>query len=40
VYFSAGSVSGTDSSGTRKLVGHSMAAANQAATTVDVRLFN
>lgn len=40
VYFSAGSVSGTDSSGTRKLVGHSVAAANQAATTVAVRLFN
>lgn len=40
VYFSSGSVSGTDSSGTRKLVGHAMAAANQAATTVAVRLFN
>lgn len=40
VYFSAGSVSGSDSSGTRKQVGHAMAAANQAATTVAVRLFN
>lgn len=40
VYFSSGSVSGSDSSGTRKLVGHAMAAANQAATTVVVRLFN
>lgn len=40
VYFSSGSVSGTDSSGTRKLVGYAMAAANQAATTVNVRLAN
>lgn len=40
VYFSSGSVSGSDSSGTRKLVGHSLAAAAQAATTVRVRLFN
>jgi predicted RecA/RadA family phage recombinase len=40
VYFSSGSVSGTDSSGTRKLVGHSLAAAAQAATTVQVRLAN
>lgn len=40
VYFSSGSVSGSDSSGSRKLVGHSLAAANQAATTVLVRLFN
>ena len=40
VYFSSGSVSGSDSSGTRKLVGHSLAAANQAATTVVVRLAN
>lgn len=40
VYFSSGSVSGSDSSGTRKLVGHAMAVANQAATTVQVRLFN
>lgn len=40
VYFSSGSVSGSDSSGTRKLVGHSVVAANQAATTVAVRLFN
>ena len=40
VYFSAGSVSGSDSSGTRKQVGHAMAVANQAATTVVVRLFN
>lgn len=40
VYFSSGSVSGSDSSGSRKLVGHAMAAANQAATTVVVRLFN
>jgi predicted RecA/RadA family phage recombinase len=38
VYFSSGSVSGTDSSGTRKLVGYSVVAANQAATTVAVRL--
>lgn len=38
VYFSSGSVSGSDSSGTRKLVGYSLAAANQAATTVAVRL--
>lgn len=40
VYFSSGSVSGSDSSGSRKLVGHAMAAANQAATTVVVRLAN
>ncbi len=40
VYFSSGSVSGSDSSGTRKLVGHSLVAANQAATTVVVRLAN
>lgn len=40
VYFSSGSVSGSDSSGTRKLVGHSLAAAAQAATTVRVRLAN
>ena len=40
VYFSSGSVSGSDSSGTRKLVGHSLAAANQAATSVVVRLVN
>lgn len=40
VYFSSGSVSGTDSSGTRKLVGYSLAAAAQAATTVQVRLAN
>ena len=40
VYFSSGSVSGSDSSGTRKLVGHSLAAAAQAATTVQVRLSN
>ena len=39
VYFSSGSVSGSDSSGSRKLVGHALAAANQAATTVVVRLF-
>lgn len=38
VYFSSGSVSGSDSSGSRKLVGYSLAAANQAATTVAVRL--
>jgi predicted RecA/RadA family phage recombinase len=31
-------VSGSDSSGTRKLVGYAMAAANQAATTVNVLL--
>ena len=40
VYFSSGSVSGSDSSGTRKLVGYSLAAAAQAATTVQVRLAN
>lgn len=40
VYFSSGSVSGTDSSGTRKLVGYAMAAAAQAVTTVQVRLAN
>jgi predicted RecA/RadA family phage recombinase len=40
VYFSAGSVSGTDSSGTRKLVGYAMAAAAQAVATVQVRLAN
>ncbi len=40
VYFSSGSVSGSDSSGTRKLVGYSLAAAAQAATTVQVRLGN
>lgn len=40
VYFSSGSVSGSDSSGTRKLVGYAMAAAAQAATTVNVRLAN
>jgi predicted RecA/RadA family phage recombinase len=39
-YFSAGSVSGSDSSGTRKRVGHAMAVAAQAATTVSIRLFN
>ena len=38
VYFSSGSVSGSDSSGTRKLVGYSLVAANQAATTVQVLL--
>lgn len=38
VYFSSGSVSGSDSSGTRKLVGYSLVAANQAAATVAVRL--
>ena len=38
VYFSSGSVSGTSSSGTRKLVGYSLTAANQAATTVNVLL--
>lgn len=40
VYFSAGSVSGTDSSGTRKKVGVALAVANQAATTVQVLLQN
>jgi predicted RecA/RadA family phage recombinase len=38
VYFSSGSVSGSDSSGTRKLAGYAMAAANQAATTVNMLL--
>ena len=36
VYFSAGSVSGSDSDGTRKLVGYALAVAAQAATTVQV----
>ena len=40
VYFSSGSVSGSDSSGTRKKVGYALAAAAQAATTVQVRLDN
>lgn len=40
VYFSSGSVSGSDSSGTRKLVGYSLAAAAQAVATVQVRLAN
>lgn len=40
VYFSAGKVTGTDASGTRLLVGHSLEAANQAATTAVVRLAN
>ena len=40
VYFSSGSVSGSSSSGTRKLVGYSLAAAAQAVTTVQVRLAN
>lgn len=40
VYFSSSSVSGSSSSGTRKLVGYSLAAAAQAATTVQVRLAN
>lgn len=40
VYFSSGSVSGTDASGTRLPVGYAMAAANQAATTVAVKLDN
>jgi predicted RecA/RadA family phage recombinase len=39
VYFSAGSVSGTDSSGTRKLCGYALEAAAQATTTVLVRLL-
>ena len=40
VYFSSGSVSGSDSSGTRKLVGYALVAAAQAVTTVQVRLAN
>ena len=40
VYYDASGVSGTDASGTRLLVGHSLVAANQAATTVAVRLQN
>lgn len=40
VYFSSGSVTGTDASGTRLPVGMSIEAANQAATTVKVRLDN
>lgn len=40
VYFSAGSVSGSSSSGTRKQVGNALAVAAQAAATVVVRLRN
>lgn len=40
VFFSAGSVSGSSSSDTRKKVGHALAVAAQAATTVVVRLDN
>lgn len=40
VYFSAGSVTGNSSSGTRKLVGHALVVAAQAAPTVQVRLAN
>jgi predicted RecA/RadA family phage recombinase len=40
VYFSSGSVSGTDSSGSRKKVGYALAVAAQAATTVRVLLDN
>jgi len=40
VYFSSGSVSGTDASGTRLPVGIAMEAAAQAVTTVKVRLDN
>ncbi len=40
VYFSAGSVTGNSSSGTRKQVGHAIEVAAQAATTVRVRLSN
>jgi len=40
VYFSSGSVSGTDSSGARKKVGYALAVAAQAATTVRVLLDN
>jgi len=40
VYFSSGSVSGSDSSGTRKKVGYALAVAAQAATTVQVLLDN
>ncbi len=41
VYFDgSGNVSGTDASGTRLPVGHSLAVAAQAATTVNVRLAN
>jgi predicted RecA/RadA family phage recombinase len=40
VYFSSGSVSGTSSSGTRKLVGYAIEAAAQAKDTVKVRLAN
>lgn len=40
VYFSAGSVSGSDSSGTRPLCGNSLDVAAQAVTTVRVRLRN
>jgi predicted RecA/RadA family phage recombinase len=40
VYFSAGSVSGAVGDPVRKLVGHALAVAAQAATTVQVRLSN
>ena len=40
VYFSSGSVSGSDSSATRKLVGHSIGVFAQASATCIVRLFN
>lgn len=40
VYFKTGKVTGDSDTGANKLVGHAMAAANQAATTVAVRLFN
>lgn len=40
VYFKTGKVTGNSDSGANKLVGYSMTAANQAATTVNVRLAN
>jgi predicted RecA/RadA family phage recombinase len=40
VYFSSGSVSGSSSSNTRKLVGYALTAAAQAVATVQVRLAN
>jgi predicted RecA/RadA family phage recombinase len=38
VYFKTGKVTGDSDTGTNKLVGYAMAAANQAATTVNVLL--
>jgi predicted RecA/RadA family phage recombinase len=40
VYFSAGSVTGDDDTGSNLLVGYALAAAAQAVATVQVRLSN